>query len=100
MKTAIIIPSRLGSTRLPRKPLHIIEGMTLIERVYRQCKKATNNDMVLIATDSDEIAHHVNQFGAGVIMTPESCANGSERVSYAAKHLSDDFDIIMNVQGD
>jgi 3-deoxy-manno-octulosonate cytidylyltransferase (CMP-KDO synthetase) len=100
MKTAIIIPSRLGSTRLPRKPLHLIAGITLIERVYRQCKKAAGIDMVVIATDSDEIAKHVNSFGAGAIMTPESCANGTERVSYAAKHLAEDFDIIINVQGD
>jgi 3-deoxy-manno-octulosonate cytidylyltransferase (CMP-KDO synthetase) len=100
VKTAIIIPSRLGSTRLPRKPLHIIAGMTLIERVYRQCKQAEGIDMVVIATDSDEIAKHVNGFGAGAIMTPENCANGSERVSYAAKHLSEEFEIIINVQGD
>jgi 3-deoxy-manno-octulosonate cytidylyltransferase (CMP-KDO synthetase) len=100
MKTAIIIPSRLGSARLPRKPLHIIAGMTLIERVYLQCKKANGIDMVVVATDSDEIAKHVNSFGAGAIMTPENCANGSERVSYAAKHLSEDFEVIINVQGD
>jgi len=100
MKTAIIIPSRLGSTRLPRKPLHLIAGMTLIERVYRQCKKANGIGMVVVATDSDEIARHVNSFGAGAIMTPEDCANGTERVAYAAKHLSEDFDIIINVQGD
>ena len=100
MKTAIIIPSRLGSTRLPRKPLRDIAGMTLIERVYRQCKKASGIEMVLVATDSDEIAKHVNAFGAGAIMTPEECANGTERVAYAARHLAEDFDVIMNVQGD
>jgi 3-deoxy-manno-octulosonate cytidylyltransferase (CMP-KDO synthetase) len=100
MKSAIIIPARLGSTRLPRKPLHVINGMTLIERVYRQCKKAQGIDMILVATDSDEIAKHVNDFGGGAIMTPENCANGSERVAYAAKHLAEGFDIIINVQGD
>ena len=100
MKTAIIIPSRLGSTRLPRKPLHLISGTTLIERVYRQCKKAKGIDFVIVATDSDEIASHVNAFGGGAVMTPEDCQNGSERVAYAARHLSEDFDIVMNVQGD
>jgi 3-deoxy-manno-octulosonate cytidylyltransferase (CMP-KDO synthetase) len=100
MKTAIIIPARLGSTRLPQKPLRMIAGMSLIERVYRQCKKAQGIDAVMIATDSDKIAKHVNNFGAGAIMTPEDCANGSERVFYAAKHLSEDFEIIINVQGD
>ncbi|MEI8133554.1 MAG: 3-deoxy-manno-octulosonate cytidylyltransferase [bacterium] len=100
MKSAIIIPSRLGSTRLPRKPLQMIAGMTLIERVYRQCKLARGIDMVVVATDSDEIAKHVNSFGAGAIMTPEDCPNGTDRVAYAARHLADDIDIIMNVQGD
>jgi 3-deoxy-manno-octulosonate cytidylyltransferase (CMP-KDO synthetase) len=85
---------------LPRKPLRQIAGMTLVERVYRQCRKAKGIDMVLIATDSDEIAEHVNSFGAGAIMTPEECANGTERVAYAARHLAEDFDVIMNVQGD
>ncbi len=100
MKTAIIIPARLGSTRLPRKPLQTIAGMSLIERVYRQCKQASGIDAVFIATDSDEIASHVNSFGAGAIITPETCANGTERVSFAARHLSEEFEIIINVQGD
>jgi len=100
MKTAIIIPARLGSTRLPRKPLHMIAGMTLIERVYRQCKQAEGIDMVFIATDSDLVTKHVNGFGAGAIMTPEDCANGTERVAYAAKHLAEDFELVINVQGD
>ncbi len=100
MKTAIIIPSRLGSTRLPQKPLRQIAGTSLVERVYRQCKRASGIDMVIVATDSDEIATHVNSFGAGAIMTPEDCANGTARVAYAAKHLADDFEIIINVQGD
>jgi 3-deoxy-manno-octulosonate cytidylyltransferase (CMP-KDO synthetase) len=100
MKTVIIIPARLGSTRLSRKPLRMIAGMTLIERVYRQCKRAQGIDMVVIATDSDEIAEHVNGFGAGAIMTPGNCANGTERVANAAKQLSEEFEIIINVQGD
>jgi len=78
----------------------MIAGITLIERVYRQCKQAQGIDMILIATDSDEIAKHVNSFGGGAIMTPEHCANGTERIAYAAKHLAEDFDIIINVQGD
>jgi 3-deoxy-manno-octulosonate cytidylyltransferase (CMP-KDO synthetase) len=74
--------------------------MTLIERVYRQCKKANGINIVIVATDSDEIAKHVNSFGAEAIITPEECANGTERVAYAARHLADDFEIIINVQGD
>lgn len=78
----------------------MIAGITLIERVYRQCKKAKGIDFVVVATDSDEIASHVNSFGGGAVMTPEDCQNGSERVAYAARHLSDDFDVVINVQGD
>jgi 3-deoxy-manno-octulosonate cytidylyltransferase (CMP-KDO synthetase) len=78
----------------------MIGGMSLIERVYRQCKKAQGIDMVVVATDSEEIAKHVNSFGAGAIMTPEDCPNGTMRVALAAKQLSDEFDIIINVQGD
>jgi 3-deoxy-manno-octulosonate cytidylyltransferase (CMP-KDO synthetase) len=100
MKTAIIIPSRLGSTRLPRKPLHKIAGVTLVERVYRGCKKAHGIDFVAVATDSAEIADHVRSFGAEVIMTPESCETGTERVGIAARSLPEDIDVIINVQGD
>lgn len=100
MKTAIIIPSRLGSTRLPRKPLHMIAGMTLVERVYRGCKRAHGIDYIAVATDSAEIADHVRAFDGEVIMTPESCETGTERVGIAARSLPEDIDVVINVQGD
>ena len=56
--------------------------------------------MVVVATDSEEIASHVNGFGAGAIMTSPNCANGTERVAEAAANISEDFEIILNVQGD
>lgn len=100
MKSAVIIPARIGSTRLPRKPLRMISGISLIERVYRQCKKTKGIDYIAVATDSDEIARHCHDFGANVIMTSPDCANGSERVMVAAKDLPPDIGIVVNVQGD
>lgn len=100
MKTAIIIPSRLGSTRLARKPLKQIAGVSLVERVYRGCKKAHGIDVIAVATDSEEIAEHVRSFGCDVIMTPETCETGTERVAIAARSLPEDIDVIINVQGD
>jgi 3-deoxy-manno-octulosonate cytidylyltransferase (CMP-KDO synthetase) len=100
MKTAIIIPSRLGSVRLPRKPLALISGMSLVERVWRGCKRTGGIEEVFIATDSDEIARHAESFGAKYIMTPQSCESGTERVAIAAYELPKDIDIVINVQGD
>jgi 3-deoxy-manno-octulosonate cytidylyltransferase (CMP-KDO synthetase) len=100
MKTAVIIPARLGSTRLARKPLHQIAGMSLIERVWRRCAESQDADMLAVATDSDEIAKHVESFGGKAIMTPPECTSGTERVAVAAHELPAEFDIIINVQGD
>ncbi len=100
MKTAVIIPARLGSTRLARKPLHQIHGISLVERVWRRCAEASGVAVLAIATDSDEITRHVESFGGRAIMTPESCTSGTERVAFAARELPSDIDIVINVQGD
>ncbi len=101
MQTIIIIPSRHASQRLPAKPLAMIHGMTMIERVYRQCKKASGVDAVYVATDHQDIANEVNRFGAGVIMTPPECPSGTDRVASAADMLNLDPDsVVINVQGD
>jgi 3-deoxy-manno-octulosonate cytidylyltransferase (CMP-KDO synthetase) len=100
MKTAIIIPSRYASQRLPQKALHPIRGKTLIERVYERAAKAIGIDAVYIATDHEEIAGHVREFGAGVIMTDPALPSGTDRVAAAANTLGPEFDVIINVQGD
>jgi 3-deoxy-manno-octulosonate cytidylyltransferase (CMP-KDO synthetase) len=100
MKTAIIIPSRHASQRLPRKALHEIRGKTLIERVYERSAKAIGIDAIYIATDHEDIANHVRDFGAGVIMTDPALPSGTDRVAAAASTLGAEFDIIINVQGD
>jgi 3-deoxy-manno-octulosonate cytidylyltransferase (CMP-KDO synthetase) len=101
MQTIIIIPSRYASQRLPAKPLAIISGMTMIERVYRQCKKAAGVDFVYVTTDHPAIANEVNRFGGGVLMTSPDCPSGTDRVAAAAAILDLNSDsIIINVQGD
>lgn len=100
MKTIIVIPSRYGSTRLPAKPLKIIAGKSLVQRVYEIALAVKNIDAVYVATDDQRILEHVTDFGGKAIMTPENCINGTERASVLAKELAEQPDIIINLQGD
>ena len=95
----ILIPSRIGSTRLPNKPLVEIHGLSLIQRVFIQASKLT--DDVYIATDSSLIENHVKNFTNNVVMTSESHISGTDRVCEAAKILNlPDNRFIINLQGD
>lgn len=98
-KVIIIIPARLASTRLPNKPLAIIEGKTMIQRVYEQALKA-NLGEVIIATDGEKIANEIKKFGGKYILTNPDLQSGTDRIYSAYKLLKEDFDIIVNVQGD
>lgn len=100
MKVAAIIPARIGSERLQRKALRMIAGTSLTERVWRQAMQAKGIDAVLVATDSEEIASHVEGFGGKAIMTDSSCTSGTERVAQAAERMSERYDVVLNVQGD
>jgi 3-deoxy-manno-octulosonate cytidylyltransferase (CMP-KDO synthetase) len=97
-----IIPARYGSTRFPGKPLIEIQGKTLIQRTYENAKKCRLLDEVMIATDDQRIFDHANSFGAPVIMTPESCPTGSDRLAFVIEHVPrlQQAEIIVNVQGD
>lgn len=99
-KVLTIIPVRLASTRLPNKPLADICGKTMINRVYEQALAANIGDVV-IACDGDEIANEVKKFGGKFVITDPELPSGTDRI-YAAykKFHSDDFDIILNLQGD
>lgn len=97
MKTAIIIPARYASRRLPAKPLLRETGKFLIQHVYeRACE--SNADTVIVATDDARIADAVKSFGGNVAMTRADHPSGTDRVAEVAAHL--DADIIVNVQGD
>ena len=99
MKTAIIIPSRLGSTRLPNKPLALIHGKTLIEHCYDSAIKA-NCGEVFVATDSEEIAQIITKIGGNAIMTPSDLPSGTDRIFHAYNQIGREFDFIVNLQGD
>ncbi len=95
----VIIPSRLASTRLPRKPLADIDGKTLIQRVFEQSLKATSQSF--IATDSPLIYEHAKSFTDNIVMTSDKHISGTDRVFEAASILSLEKDqLIINLQGD
>lgn len=98
MKISIIIPSRLGSTRLPEKPLADIVGRSLIMRVYDQASSARLAHEVIIATDHQKIADHVQEHHGRVIMTSPHHQSGTDRIAEVAVSLDSDF--IINLQGD
>ena len=105
MNTVIIIPARYASTRYPGKPLAMLKGafgkkMTLIERSWRAAKEVKAAQRVIVATDDQRIKDEAQRFGAEVIMTSELCENGTERCAEAADKLGDEYDIVVNFQGD
>jgi 3-deoxy-manno-octulosonate cytidylyltransferase (CMP-KDO synthetase) len=93
-----IIPARYASTRLPGKPLADLCGQTLIERVWRRARRAKSLSRVIVATDDRRIARAVNAFGGEAVMTPATCASGTDRLAWVAKKLA--CDIVVNIQGD
>lgn len=99
MKILATIPARYASTRFPGKPLIDIAGKTMIQRVYEQVKKATGVQTIVVATDDQRIADHIEAFGGQVVMTSESHTSGTDRCAEAASHF-EDTDIVINVQGD
>lgn len=104
MPTIGIIPARYASTRFPGKPLAIIEGKTIIQHVFDQCKLADKLDVVVVATDDERIASHVKNFGGIAIMTSKDHINGTSRCTEALKIFEQNdnnrFDIVINIQGD
>ena len=95
----ILIPSRIGSTRLKNKPLVDIDGKTLIQRVFEQSLKATSQSF--IATDSQLIYEHAKSFTNNIVMTSDTHISGTDRVFEAASSLSLNEDqLIINLQGD
>ncbi len=103
MRILGIIPSRYSSTRFPGKPLTMINGKSMINRVYDQATKSSALSKVVVATDDMRIYDHVTEFGGEVTMTSNKHVNGTARCSEVLKTLSlqgDKFDIVVNIQGD
>ncbi len=100
MKSIGLIPARYSSTRFPGKPLAVINGKTMIQRVYEQAKSSKMLSDVIVATDDERIQEHVKNFGGKVIMTSAEHKSGTERCNEVIQHLSDKYDIAVNIQGD
>ncbi len=105
MSVLIAIPARYASSRYPGKPLVPLTGvngtaMTLIERSWRAACSVSGVDRVVVATDDDRIRDVAQGFGAEVVMTSESCGNGTERCAETHAALGGGYDIVVNLQGD
>ena len=93
-----IIPARYASTRFPAKPLAMLGGKTVIERVYRQVQGQL--DDAVVATDDQRIYDTVLGFGGKAVMTSIHHKSGTDRVQEAYEHIGKDYDVIVNIQGD
>jgi 3-deoxy-manno-octulosonate cytidylyltransferase (CMP-KDO synthetase) len=100
MKTLIIIPSRLGATRLPGKPLLKIDNKSIISHVFKRAQDADIGD-VIVATENTEIVEDVTMNGGRAILTSKEHKTGTDRIYEAFKKMKfNDVDLIMNLQGD
>lgn len=102
MKPIIVIPARYASTRFPGKPLAVLGGKTVIQRVVEQARKVCAD--VFVATDDDRIFSAVEAFGGKAVMTRSDHQSGTDRIEEAvAKVISESgvqYDVVVNVQGD
>ena len=99
MKIVGIIPARYGSSRFPGKPLAMIKGKTMIQRVCEQSWKSKLDDVV-VATDDIRIADEVLKFGGKYVMTDPRHQSGTDRCCEALEILEEQYDAVINIQGD
>lgn len=98
MTFTAIIPARYASTRFPGKPLAVLGGKTVIQRVYEQVSSLL--DEVYVATDDERIFQTVEAFGGRAVMTRTDHKSGTDRIEEAAEKIGSQADVIINVQGD
>src|ERR1700675_2456962 len=98
MKTAIVIPARYSSARLPGKPLLRQTGKYLIQHVYERACQAKCAANVIVATDDPRIVAAVEKFGGRVMLTRRDHPSGTDRVAEVAEQI--DADLLINLQGD
>lgn len=98
VRAIAVIPARLGSSRFPGKPLAEIQGLSMIEHVYRRTEMCGILSEVYVATCDETIRAEVQRFGGRAIMTSAAHERASDRVAEAAKDM--DADIVVMVQGD
>ena len=98
MKFITIIPARYASTRFPGKPLAVLGGKPVIQRVYEQAVSVLSE--AYVATDDERIFQCVEQFGGRAVMTRSDHKSGTDRIEEAAEKIGTDADVIINIQGD
>lgn len=102
-KTAILIPTRLKSTRLPNKPLADINGKPLIQHVYEHAISVHPKEDVYIASGDAEINEVAERFGAPCILTDATLPSGTDRIAAALRIIDPEgsrYDTVVNFQGD
>ena len=100
LKAIALIPTRLGSTRLPSKPLLEIQGIPMIVHVYKRAKLSKFLDDVIICCDDKKILNIAKKFNAKALLTSKKHTNGTERIYEAYRKLKKNYDLIIDIQGD
>lgn len=95
-----IIPARFQSSRLPGKPLLKINNQSIISMTYQQTCKSKYIHKVYVATDDNRIKNEIESIGGNVFMINDDCLNGTERICHCLKYLDQQYDLIVNIQGD
>lgn len=98
MKFVGIIPARYASTRFPGKPLVLLGGKPMIQRVYEQVTTILND--AVVATDDEQILNTVKSFGGKAVMTSSNHKSGTDRCFEALTKIEGDYDVVVNIQGD
>lgn len=101
----ILIPARFASTRFPGKPLALIGGKTMINRVLVNSQQAFHNEIEFdsyVVTDSDEVENHIKSFSANVVRVDDDVISGTLRIELAYNRFfkTKNYDLVINVQGD
>jgi 3-deoxy-manno-octulosonate cytidylyltransferase (CMP-KDO synthetase) len=97
----IVVPARVGSTRLPNKPLQLLGGVPLIHRVAQRALKVEGADRVVVATDSEAIEQAVADLEVEVVLTRSELESGTDRVAAVATRTEfSGYDTVVNLQGD
>jgi 3-deoxy-manno-octulosonate cytidylyltransferase (CMP-KDO synthetase) len=107
-RTLIVIPARYHSKRFPGKPLTLLAGKSMLHRVFDRAQQAAaelnrsaiTQAQVVIATEDRRIVEHAQTFGAGAMLTPDSCLCGTDRALAAAQTFGHRPDYVLNFQGD
>jgi len=100
MRVLGLIPTRIGSTRLPAKPLLEINGIPLVIHTYKRAKLSKKIDDLIICCDDEKILKIAKKFKAKCVLTSKHHNNGTERITEALLKQKSSYDLIVDIQGD